>query len=350
MNQPLVGIAIPFHNTAAYLAQCIDSVLAQTYSDWECILVDNCSTDGSAEIAQAYLGRDPRFRLVRHLHLLSQVQNYNAALEAISPESRYCKILQADDFLFPEYLCQMVRAFEVSDSIGLVSSYYLKGSRVRGFGLPYPSPLVRGREMARLQLRTGLFVFGSPTTVMYRSSLVRERRPFYDESCQHEDTEACLRILEHWDLGFVHQVLSFLRMDNESISSAVRAYEPDVLDRYIVVRRYAPVFLPAGEAAGLRASIRRSYYRFLARRAIRLAPSGFWQYHRRGLKKLGEPISLAYLVLYITAELLWMACNPGATLRLAAGKPGAWFHAFSKGGSEPALGLDSQPRTRHTAI
>ena len=47
---------------------------------------------------------------------------------------------------------------------------------------------------------------------MYRCSLVRSQSPFYDESLLHEDTEKCLQILEHRDFGFVHQVLSFLRL------------------------------------------------------------------------------------------------------------------------------------------
>ena len=118
MSQPLVSVVTPFHNTATFLAECIESVLAQSFTQFEYILVDNCSTDGSGEIAESYARRDPRVRLIRRSQLLPQVQNYNSALAEISGDSKYCKIVQADDFIFPECLKLMVGAFEQSSQSG----------------------------------------------------------------------------------------------------------------------------------------------------------------------------------------------------------------------------------------
>lgn len=318
VSQPLVSVVTPFHNTAAYLAECIESVLGQTYSNFEYILVDNCSADGSMEIAERYARRDPRIRLIRQPTLLSQVQNYNRALEEISDTSKYCKIVQADDFIFPDCLYLMVQAFEQSESIGLVSAYDLKGRVVRGSGVPYQTAPFSGRDIAILYLREGVFPFGSPTTVMYRSSLIRDQRPFYDESLLHEDTEKSMQILEHLDFAFVHQVLSFLRADNESISSAVRSFEPDRLDRYILVQRYAAKFLPHGEAIALKKKVKREYYRFLSEAALEVREPEFWNYHQVGLKVLNEQINWLFLIPGIGWEILWLAANPGTTLlRLA---------------------------------
>lgn len=314
VSQPLVSVVTPFHNTAAYLAECIESVLAQTYSNFEYILVDNCSTDGSTKIAERYMVRDPRIRLIRRSKLLSQVQNYNRALEEVSDAGFYCKIVQADDRIFPECLRLMVEAFEQSESIGLVSSYWLKGSEVRGSRFPYPTPMLSGKEMARLYLRTGLWVFGSPTAVMYRSSMVRNDRPFYDESRLHEDSEKCMQILEHWDFGFVHQVLSFSRADNESISSAVRDLQPEAVDRYIMVQRFARVFLDEKEASGLMRSSKLEYYSILADESLRRRKPAFWRYHTQGLSSLGEKIDRPFLALQITRKLLRKAANPGAAI------------------------------------
>jgi hypothetical protein len=195
-----------------------------------------------------------------------------------------------------------------------MSSYWLKGNEVRGTGFPYPTPLLAGKEMARLYLRTGVWVFGSPTAVMYRSCMIQRDRPFYDEGQLHEDTEKCMQILENWDFGFIHQVLSFSRADNESISSAVRTFQPNALDRYIVVKRYAPVFLEAREAAVLTRKTKREYYDALANALLQRRDSAFWQYHSKGLSTLGENIERSYLVARVARRLLWNAANPGRVI------------------------------------
>jgi glycosyltransferase involved in cell wall biosynthesis len=334
LSQPLISVVTPFHNTAPYLAQCIESVLAQSHPHFEYILVDNCSTDGSAEIADSYARQDPRLRLIRRSQLLSQVQNYNRALAEISSESEYCKIVQADDFIFPECLSLMVQAFERSESIGLVSSYWLKGNEVRGSGFPYQTTLLSGKEMARRYLRTGLWVFGSPTAVLYRTRMVRESQPFYDESVLHEDTEKCMQILKRWDFGFVHQVLSFSRADNESISSAVRDLQPVALDRYIMVQRYASTFLEVGEANALKKNSKQAYYYALASEALRFRGSALWAYHQKGLKTLGETINWPYLVLQVGKAVLWMAANPGTTIARVVR-----YRKRSSGGKDPSKSL-----------
>jgi glycosyltransferase involved in cell wall biosynthesis len=317
MIPPLVSVVTPFHNTERFLSECIESVLKQSYPHFEYVLVDNCSTDRSGEIAESYARRDARIRVIHRTTLLPQVQNYNAALNEISETSQFCKIVQADDFIFPECLRLMVEACQQSDSIGLVSSYWLKGSEVRGSNFPFPTPYLQGRAMARLYLRTGVWVFGSPTAVLYRSSLIKKGQSFYSETCLHEDSEKCMEILEDWDFGFVHQVLSFSRADNESISSAVSNFVPGALDRYIIVQRCAATFLDPDEAGVVRAESRRMYYRILASQAIRFRDRAFWQYQRNGLGTLGEKLDRRYLAMQIGRELLAMVVNPGTTLARA---------------------------------
>jgi glycosyltransferase involved in cell wall biosynthesis len=314
--RPLVSVVTPFYNTKPYLTECIESVLRQSYSEFEYILVDNCSTDGSSEIAESYACRDPRIRLIRHTQFVPQLRNYNRALAEISELSEYCKIVEADNYILPDCLQLLVRAFEQSKTIGLVSSYSLWGNELLGSGYPYPMPIISGREWARRYLPRApfAFVFGSPTSVMYRSTMVRQDRPFFNESLLHADTEKCMEILEHWDFGFVHQILSFLRWDNESISSARRKFRSGALDVYIIAQRYAAVFLEADDARDLRIKSKRAYYRALAEEAIRLRGADFWRYHEAGLKTLQEAVDRPYLVFQIGLVLLWLASNPGRTM------------------------------------
>jgi glycosyltransferase involved in cell wall biosynthesis len=311
--QPLVSVVTPFYNTASYLAQCIESVLAQTYPHFEYILMDNCSTDGSAEIAEAYARRDSRIRLIRCSEFLSQLANYNRALTQISDGSEYCKIVQADDWIFPKCLQLMVRAFKQSDSIGLVSSYWLSGNDLFGSGFPLQTPMLTGKEAVRWFFLADISGFGSQTQVMYRSSVVRRNKTFFNVSFPFADVLKCIEILEHWDYGFVYQVLSFSRKDNESILHEVllplAAYP---LALYAMAQRYAPVFM-GDEVASTIAKYKLQYYRALARSALRLRGAAFWRFHKAGLKALGneEKHDWAYLAMLIGAELLWLASNPG---------------------------------------
>ena len=317
MHSPVtVSIVTPFYNTREYLAESIESVLHQGYQNWEYILVDNCSDDGSSEIAQDYASRFPlKIRLIHTKSFLSQVANYNFALTCISPDSKYCKIVQADDWIYPECIERMVGLAESDDSVGIVSSYRLKGNRVLGEGLPYTQSILAGREVCRLQLTTPLFVFGTPTTVLYRAEIVRKNSPFYDERNVFDDTDACYRMLQSWNFGFVHQVLSFSRVDDESIRGQVRDFNPDALDNFLQLHNFGPVYLQQKELDLLLRKRKADYYRFLARRLLVERSGAFWQFHESGLSCGGLHIEKPLLAKHVCLELARLLANPGSTCK-----------------------------------
>jgi hypothetical protein len=150
---------------------------------------------------------------------------------------------------------------------------------------------------------------------MYRSDVVRHDRPFYDESLPNTaDFEKCMQILQRWDFGFVHQVLSFTRRGNESLISARLSFRPFDMDRYVFVQRHAAAFLESREATSVRRKARRVYYRLLAREALRLRERAFWQHHQVGLKAVPETVDRPYLALQIVVVLIWIGLNPGRTV------------------------------------
>src|SRR4030095_8878047 len=92
---PLVSVVTPFYNTAPYLEECIERTLAQSYENFELILVNNCSDDGSREIALRYVQRDSRVRLVDNERFVGQVENYNNGLMKISDDGVSTKSLRS---------------------------------------------------------------------------------------------------------------------------------------------------------------------------------------------------------------------------------------------------------------
>lgn len=307
---PLVSVVTPFHNTAAHLKECIESVLGQTCRDFEYILQDNASDDGSTAIALEYARQDPRIRYFRQDDLLTQVRNYNLALTRISPDSRYCKLVQADDWIMPGCLTGMVECGEQSPRIGLIAAYRFKGAEIQGEGLPYTTTTMAGRDAARFHLLTQNFLFGSPTTVMYRSEAVRQRRPFYVEGRLHEDTEACYELLRDWDFGFVHQILSYTRQEPSSITGRASTMDPGILDRVLNIRRYGPEFLTPDEYAQRSGEMERRYYRRLARAALTVRGSEYWEFHRRGLLTQGPGLEPSRLLRALGRDVLSIAACP----------------------------------------
>lgn len=217
--EPFVSVLTPVYNGAKFLRECIESVLNQDYENWEYVLVNNQSTDNSLQIMKEYAARDERIRIHNNEMFLPQMKNLNHAFRQISPNSKYCKVIHADDWMFPECLIKMVAVAEKYPSVGVVSSYRLDNNRVGLNGLPYPSNFNSGKGIARDHLLNNSFYFGSPSTLLIRSDLIRNRKKVYVESHQGSDTGACLDLLKESDFGFVHQVLTFTRRHEDSVSN-----------------------------------------------------------------------------------------------------------------------------------
>lgn len=318
---PVVSVVTPFYNTAAYLEECIQSVLNQTYTNLEYILSDNCSTDGAAEIAERYAASDPRIRVYREDEFLGQVENYNRALRYISAESKYCKIVQADDWIYPGCVTEMVAVAERGDNVGLVSSFSLYDNRPGHGGLPIEfGPIYPGRNAARANLLKGTVLFGSPTCVMYRSDIVRSRVQFFSTTTRHyEDAEVCFEILRHHDFGFVPQVLTFNRRNNDSIWTRLEQYGPRALHELLFLYRFGPYFLEADELADRLRETEIRYYRFLGQRAIRGPGKDFWAFHIDGLKEAGAALSYWRVGLHGICTLADALLNPKRTCEAVLG-------------------------------
>lgn len=314
-RQPLVSFVTPFYNTESYLAECIESVLAQTYDNWEYLLVNNCSTDSSFAIAASYAERDPRIRLLDNDTFLSQVQNYNQALRRISPGSKYCKMVQADDWIFPPCAEEMVRVAENHPSAGIVGAYGICGKSITGRGLPYPSTFMSGKDICRWHLlnHPDYYAFGTPTSVLIRSDLIRNRDPFYDESSIIEDYEIWYEVLRENDFGFVHQVLTFLRVHDESLTGEIQNFYPYLLHAFICLNKYGRSYLTEEEFNERYRTISNRYFQALAKGLLYERNREFWAYHKKGWESFGYKVSKINLCSHVWNETVQLLCHPLST-------------------------------------
>jgi glycosyltransferase involved in cell wall biosynthesis len=287
--EPLVSVFTPVYNGAKYLAECIESVLGQTYTNFDYVVADNASSDDSLAIARTYEERDRRVRVVAHdEHLSHNIAHWNRSLRVLAPEAAYVKVVFADDWLFAQCLELMVEVAERNASVGIVGAYRLDENRVNLDGLPPSTTVVAGRDVARSFLLGGPlpFLFGSSTSLLVRADLVRNRDRFYNEDIIHADNESCLDVLSESDFGFVHQVLTYTRRHNEAMTSRARRIGTFVADDLDVFQRLGPIFLSEDEYD------RKLVVRLVEYAAFLSARPGTWarresrDYHLARLRKL----------------------------------------------------------------
>lgn len=125
---PLLSVVVPVYNVEQYLAECLESLLGQSFTDFEAVLVDDGSTDGSAAVAQEYVDRDPRLRLVRQANA-----GLGAARNAGVREARgaYLAFLDSDDTLPPEAYALMMSTIERTGSDMVVGTLKRDDGRSR---------------------------------------------------------------------------------------------------------------------------------------------------------------------------------------------------------------------------
>lgn len=316
-----MSVVTPVYNGEPYLRECIESVLAQTYNNWDYTIVNNCSTDRTLEIAREYAARVPRIRIHNNENFVRVIENYNIAFRQISPEAKYCKLIAADDMLFPECLEKMVRLAENQPRVVIVGAYGLYSCPEMGvanMGLPYSSTVLSGRDACRLRLLGGPYVFGTASSVLFRSNIVRSRYAFYNESNFHADSEVCFELLQDHNFAFVHQVLTFRRVQANSLTSFSRSfntYLPGVLYELV---KYGPKYLSEAELKQRLREHLSDYYCFLGKQVYQRRGQKFWRFHHDKLAALGYPLSTARITAAAISYALDLVLNPKQTAEAAA--------------------------------
>ena len=195
---------IPAYNQAQYLPEAVESVRWQTYSNWECLIIDDGSTDRTALVGQALAGQDPRIRYHHQENRgLAAARNAGLALSA----GKYVQFLDADDAIAPGKLERQTRIMEIDPALGVCYSNYWRFDGDTGERLD--------RSSARLGMRPledFLFLWERGLTIPIHAALFR--RELWPDNAPF-DTR--LRGREDWlmwvDLAVRGAEMSFLDAD-----------------------------------------------------------------------------------------------------------------------------------------
>lgn len=212
---PKVSIYMSMYNTGQYLAETLDSILNQTFTNWELVIVDDGSADNSLEVAGVYQKRDSRIRVSAIPHV-GVVKARNEALRQCHPQAVYLMNHDSDDISLPDKLRRLVDYLDTNSDIAIVgcfAEYFGDGSV--GKKPPY-------LEWQPQQIRRTFGEFNSMihSAAMMRHEVVRKIGCYRDTYPPAEDYEFfALALMAGFECANIPEVLHRIRLHRRSLSA-----------------------------------------------------------------------------------------------------------------------------------
>ena len=215
---PKVSVIIPCYNYGRYLARAVDSVLSQTFSDFELLVVDDASTDDTALVAQGYADRK-LLRLIRRKQNKGLSAARNLGMENATGE--YLVFLDADDTIAPEKLARQVEFLDKHTAAALVYSDVEYVDEAKHATRYFPGVLARYGKLPQgdvfEELLSGNFM--TVNSVMVRASCVAAAGLFDENLRAMEDWDMWLRICMSGGAGYIDSVLASVFVHKNSMSA-----------------------------------------------------------------------------------------------------------------------------------
>ncbi|MDR7521381.1 MAG: glycosyltransferase [Armatimonadota bacterium] len=209
-RSPLVSVIMPVYNAAETIEEAVQSLLQQTYSDLEIIVVDDGSTDASISLIERY--HDPRIRIVRQEHCgIVRTRNTGCA----QARGTYLAVMDSDDVAHEGRIAAQVKFLERQPDVGLLGTH---ARFVHDDGREWLfTPPVEDRALRRYLLWDNPFVHSS---VMFRRQAFEETGGYTEGIVANEDYRLWIRMARNWRLGMIPQVLLTYRVRGTSASRA----------------------------------------------------------------------------------------------------------------------------------
>lgn len=218
---PCVSVVLPVYNVAPYIKETIASILKQTFTDFELLVLDDCSTDDTAAKVQAI--DDRRLRFIQNPQNLGRAGTDNAALQHV--RGRYIAKMDGDDLCHPERLARQVAFLEKHPEVNVVGSW-MQNFEASTYLNSYPEKPADAQVLTLFTLPTG-----NPS-VMLRTCLLREGGMRYDAVLrQTEDYDFFARYVRELRLVTLPKALIHYRVLPNAVKSSVLAERAMVADK-----------------------------------------------------------------------------------------------------------------------
>jgi glycosyltransferase involved in cell wall biosynthesis len=203
---PHISVTIPVFNRAHLLGRTIESILKQSFTDFDLQIVDDASQDNTVEIAQRYAEKDPHVKVIVNQHNLGLTKNWNKCLD-LAP-GPLVHIMQSDDLIDDDYLQMVSDVFEQHPSVGIVAAscrYIDPEDHVFDPGKSLPDQLYHAGDEAIMAFLSGGYPHFS--SIVFRRTCYEELGGFDNKIWHGPDMELDVRIAAHYDyyrFGEVH--------------------------------------------------------------------------------------------------------------------------------------------------
>jgi glycosyltransferase involved in cell wall biosynthesis len=205
---------MPVHNALPYLDESIGSILNQTLNDFELVILDDASTDGSTERLRKWARKDGRIRLYENRHNLGPSGSSNFVVrQALAP---VIARMDADDISHPERLHRQLEVIKRHPEVALVGTLYE--------GIDSSGRRVRPRDRWRLARRT-IFPPFPHGSVMFRREVFEEVGGYREECAGWEDQDIFLRIRERWRIVVLSDALYHYRFQVNSVTGGATSLQ-----------------------------------------------------------------------------------------------------------------------------
>ena len=234
-ERPLISVCVPTYNYARFLPDCIESVLQQTFSDWELVITDDCSNDGTAKLVARYAERDSRIRCIINERRLGMHGNLQRAAEL--GKGRYLKILCADDWCAPRCLEVLVTLMEENPNVVLGTCAEIHTDETgrplrQQFFFGKPLSIISGDAMLDRMVRGE--GFGGNSSFFIRASAFREIGGFDLDLLYAGDWDLGARLCRVGDYLHTDEPLFYGRTQAASSSSVNPKKLWDVIDYFVI--------------------------------------------------------------------------------------------------------------------